>query len=199
MLTIIAETTTYRFEETIEGAPEAPQEHYEALRTEWINPPSVRAPSVRAPSPARSSRTRRSSPARTVRAPSPPPAPIRETVYIRDPPPPPPAPQQPLTIVLPERRERSDRDLQAEIAALQAEARAVRYEREAPRQEMAIRVREPQHISTPEGYEVVEFRERRPERQEIVEYVERAKSPKREVVRIEKDRKGRMALVRSAR
>ncbi|GAB7355896.1 hypothetical protein MBLNU459_g6543t2 [Dothideomycetes sp. NU459] len=191
-------TTTYRFEETIEAPAPPPEEHYEALRTEWINPPSVRAPSVRAPSPARSTRTRRSSPPRSVRAPSPP-APVRqETIYIRDPPPPPP-PQQPLTIVLPERRERSDRDLQAEIAALQAEARAVRYEREAPRGEVAIRVREPQHIPHPEGYEVVEFRERRPERQELVEYVERARSPKREVVRIEKDRKGRMALVRSAR
>lgn len=49
-----------------------------------------------------------------------------------------------------------------------------------------------------EAYEVVEFRERRPDR-DMVEYVEkREKSPERKVIRVEKDRKGRMALVRSS-
>ncbi|KAH0140932.1 hypothetical protein KCU86_g24039, partial [Aureobasidium melanogenum] len=73
-------TKTYRYDD-----PPA-EEHFEHLKTEWINPPSVRAPS-----PARSARTRRSSPARTVRQPSPaPPPPQPQTIYIRDPPPPPP-------------------------------------------------------------------------------------------------------------
>ncbi|KAJ9630484.1 hypothetical protein H2203_001005 [Taxawa tesnikishii (nom. ined.)] len=190
--------TTYRYEENVSApAPLPPpnNEHYEALRTEWINPPSIRAPSVRAPSPTptvKTSRTRRSSPARTVRAPSPV---RREEVIIQERVPAPPAPPAaPLTIVLPERRERSERDLKAEIRALEAEQRALRLEREADqRREMALRIRE-----EPAGYEVVEYREERPRRSEIVEYVERPRSPPRNVVRIEKDRKGRMALVRSA-
>lgn len=226
------ETTTYRFEETLEApAPPPPPaaEHYETLRTEWINPPSVRgAPSVRAPSPARSSRTRRSSPARTVRQPSPArtvrqaspapiyiqqpaPPPVREQIYIQQPAPPPvretiyyqqqapqppQPPQQPMTIVLPERHRHSDRDVQAEIRALEAERTALRYERYDQQNKMVLR----QHPE--EAYEVVEFRERRPERYhggEMVEYVERReKSPKRETIRVEKDRKGRMALVRSS-
>ncbi|KAI4755138.1 hypothetical protein E4T52_12877 [Aureobasidium sp. EXF-3400] len=206
-------TKTYRYDEPAE-------EHYEHLKTEWINPPSVRAPS-----PARSSRTRRSSPARTVRHPSPaPPPPQPQTIYIRDPPPapppapiyireqappPPPAPiyiqepsrpappqQQPMTIVLPERRREHSRDVHAEVRALEAEARALRLEREAQQHHHhgQIIVAQPQQA----GYEMVEYRERRPDR-EIVEYVERDRSPKREVIRVEKDRKGRMALVRSAR
>jgi hypothetical protein len=208
------ETKTYRYDE-----PTGPEEHFEHLKTEWINPPSVRAPS-----PARSARTRRSSPARTVRHPSPgPPPPQPQTIYIRDPAPapppapiyirepapPPPAPiyiheptrpappqQQPMTIVLPERRRERSRDVHAEVRALEAEARALRLEREAQQHNHhgQIIVAQPQQS----GYEMVEYRERRPDR-EIVEYVERDRSPKREVVRVEKDRKGRMALVRSAR
>lgn len=207
------ETKTYRYDD-----PPA-EEHFEHLKTEWINPPSVRAPS-----PARSARTRRSSPARTVRQPSPaPPPPQPQTIYIRDPPPPPPPapiyireqappppppapiyiqeparpapPQQPMTIVLPERRREHSRDVHAEVRALEAEARALRLEREAQQHHHGqIILAQPQQS----GYEMVEYRERRPDR-EIVEYVERDKSPKREVIRVEKDRKGRMALVRSAR
>jgi hypothetical protein len=210
-----AETKTYRYDEPA-GQPE---EHYEHLKTEWINPPSVRAPS-----PARSSRTRRSSPARTIRHPSPgPPPPQPQTIYIRDPAPaPPPAPiyirepapppptpiyiqepsrpappqQQPMTIVLPERRRERSRDVHAEVRALEAEARALRLEREAQQHNHhgQVIIAQPQQS----GYEMVEYRERRPDR-EIVEYVERDRSPKREVIRVEKDRKGRMALVRSAR
>ena len=209
--------TTYRYDET----PIQPNEHYEAYRTEWINPPSVRAPS-----PARSTRTRKPSPARTVRtarsvsrAPSPP-RPIKEQIIIREQIPAPPqyiqapAPPaaQPLTIYLPERgRERSEAELKAEIRALEAEQRALRYEREAenpPRRERPEReerreerreivVRE----RPEEEYQVVEYRPRQ-ERREVVEYVdrerEREKSPPRNVIRVEKDRKGRMALVRSA-
>ncbi|KAI5266815.1 hypothetical protein E4T47_08203 [Aureobasidium subglaciale] len=207
-------TKTYRYDDP--GAP--PEEHFEHLRTEWINPPTVRAPS-----PARSTRTRRSSPARTVRQPSPASPPQPQTIYIRDPaPPPPPAPiyireqapapppapiyihepsrpappqQQPMTIVLPERRREHSRDVHAEVRALEAEARALRLEREAQHHHHGqIVLAQPQQS----GYEMVEYRERRPDR-EIVEYVERDRSPKREVIRVEKDRKGRMALVRSAR
>lgn len=204
-------TTTYRFEETIEAPAPPADEHYETLRTEWINPPSVRAPS-----PARSTRTRRSSPPRTVRAPSPPPPapiyvqppapppapvyvqqappPVRETVYIQQQAPPahvhlPQPTQQPMAIVLPERHRHNDRDIKAEIRALEAEQRALRYERQVDDRNLIIR-------RPDEAYEVVEYRERRPDR-EIVEY-ERPKSPKRDVVRVEKDRKGRMALVRSS-
>jgi hypothetical protein len=208
---ISSETKTYRYDEP-------PEDHYEHLRTEWINPPSVRAPS-----PARSSRTRRSSPARTVRQQTPPPQPQPQTIYIREPapappqapiyirepapPPPAPAPiyihepsrpmppqQHPMTIVLPERRRDHSRDVHAEVRALEAEARALRLERESQHQHGHGQI----ILARPEesGYEVVEYRDRRPDR-EIVEY--RDKSPKREVVRVEKDRKGRMALVRSAR
>jgi len=59
-----------------------------------------------------------------------------------------------------------------------------------------------QLVHRPDDYEIVEFRERRPDRHhggELVEYVERReRSPKRETIRVEKDRKGRMALVRSS-
>ena len=100
-----------------------------------------------------------------------------------------------MTIVLPERHRHSDRDIKAEIRALEAEQRALRYERN---DNTAMRL----HHHPEESYEVVEYRERRPERHhggEMVEYVERReKSPKRETVRVEKDRKGRMALVRSS-
>ncbi|KAG9678548.1 hypothetical protein KCU95_g15146, partial [Aureobasidium melanogenum] len=206
-------TKTYRYDD-----PPA-EEHFEHLKTEWINPPSVRAPS-----PARSARTRRSSPARTVRQPSPaPPPPQPQTIYIRDPPPapppapiyireqahpPPPAPiyiqeparpappqPQPMTIVLPERRREHSRDVHAEVRALEAEARALRLEREAQQHHHGqIVIAQPQQT----GYEMVEYRERRPDR-EIVEYVEREKSPKREVIRVEKDRKAADKERRQAR
>lgn len=99
-----------------------------------------------------------------------------------------------MTIVLPEHRHREhSRDVHAEVRALEAEARALRLEREAEgRREVVIR--RPEETS----YEMVEYTERRPDR-EMVEYVQRDRSPKRDVVRVEKDRKGRMALVRSAR
>jgi hypothetical protein len=101
-----------------------------------------------------------------------------------------------MTIVLPERRRERSRDVHAEVRALEAEARALRLEREAQQHNHhgQVIIAQPQQS----GYEMVEYRERRPDR-EIVEYVERDRSPKREVIRVEKDRKGRMALVRSAR
>lgn len=97
-----------------------------------------------------------------------------------------------MTIVLPERRREHSRDVHAEVRALEAEARALRLEREQAHGQQQIILSRPQET----GYEVVEYRDRRPDR-EIVEY--RDKSPPRNVVRVEKDRKGRMALVRSAR
>ena len=210
-------TQTFRYDET-SAPPTIPNEHYEALRTEWINPPSVRAQS-----PARSSRTRKHSPARTARTarsvprhPSPPR--VQERIIIREQPAPPPVVQappapavpQPLAIYLPDRNERSEAELKAEIRALEAERSALRYERQADAhssrghghghghshgQEIIVRER------PEEEYQVVEYRPRQ-ERREVVEYVdrerERDRSPPRNVVRVEKDRKGRMALVRSA-
>lgn len=103
------------------------------------------------------------------------------------------------TLVLQEREYRSDRDIQGEIAKLEAERRALRLEREAEeRRDLAIRIRE-----RPEDeYQLVEYRSREPrEAREVLtlydERVERERSPPRNVVRVEKDRKGRMALVRS--
>lgn len=92
-------------------------------------------------------------------------------------------------LVVREREYKSDRDINSEIARLEAERRALRLEREADiRREKAQRIRE-------EDYQLVEYRE---PRREVLEVVERERSPQRNVVRVEKDRKGRMALVRSA-
>lgn len=96
-------------------------------------------------------------------------------------------------LVVQEREFRSDRDIQAEIARLEAERRALRLEREAEeKRDLALRIRE-----RPEDeFQLVEYRETRP--REVLEIVERERSPPRNVIRVEKDRKGRMALVRSA-
>lgn len=103
------------------------------------------------------------------------------------------------TMVLQEREYRSDRDIQGEIAKLEAERRALRLEREAEeRRDLAVRIRE-----RPEDeYQLVEYRSREPrEGREVLTLYderERERSPPRNVLRVEKDRKGRMALVRSA-
>ncbi|KAK5004285.1 hypothetical protein LTR28_009116 [Elasticomyces elasticus] len=196
---------TYRFEETINKeyeVPEAPPaEFIQQYRTEFINPPtaayipsphSVRAPSVRSPSPASTIRAR--SPARSTRSRAKSvhePSMRREIIEER-------IEEVGGPLVMVDRTRRSRRDIEAEIGALEAEKRALRLEREAEeKMQMAERVRE-------EEYQVVEYRE---PRRELVEYrerkrekgsPEREKSPKRETVRIEKDRKGRMALVRTA-
>lgn len=93
---------------------------------------------------------------------------------------------------------RSVDDINAEIAALEAESRARHLERKAESErELAMSIRAPE-------YDIVEERQviRRPREEEIVLFerdrVERRKSPPRNVVRVEKDRKGRMALVRSS-
>lgn len=97
-------------------------------------------------------------------------------------------------LVVQERETRSDRDIHAEIRALEAERRALRLEREAEdKHGLAHRIRE--HRSD-DDYQLVEYRDGRP-RREVLEIVERDRSPPRNIVRVEKDRKGRMALVRS--
>ncbi|KAK4499398.1 hypothetical protein PRZ48_009912 [Zasmidium cellare] len=187
---------------------------------------SHRSKSVREASPSvRSSVSRRHSPSRArSRAPSGTFVEERKTVIeeTRSPPPPPsafrapsapppPGPPEfyeekktvieerlpshhPGTVVLAEREHRSDRDINHEIRALEAERRALRLEREAEeRRDMALRLRE----RPDEEFQLVEYRDR--PRDELVIYErERERSPPRNVIRVEKDRKGRMALVRSA-
>jgi hypothetical protein len=91
--------------------------------------------------------------------------------------------------------DRSDRDINAEIRALEAERRALRLERDAEqKRELALRLRE----NPDEEFSLVEYRSRSRPRNELVVYErEREKSPARNVIRVEKDRKGRLALVRS--
>jgi len=102
-----------------------------------------------------------------------------------------PAPSHAGTLVIQDREYRSQRDIEAEIRALESERRALRLERE-DQDKMALRVRD----RTDEEYQLVEYRDRRD--REIIPIVERNPSPPRNVIRVEKDRKGRMALVRSA-
>ena len=86
----------------------------------------------------------------------------------------------PLTVLAHEGR--SDREMRRELAALEAERRTLRLEREVDdRRSLALSVRDR------DGYEVID-------RREVIE-----ERPTREIIRVEKDRKGRMALVRSAR
>lgn len=104
---------------------------------------------------------------------------------------------------------RSVEDINAEIAALEAEGRARKLERKADAErELAMSIREAPLV--PE-YDIVEERQlvRRPREEEVVLFerdrYERRKrtpsppSPPRNVMRVEKDRKGRMALVKSSR
>jgi hypothetical protein len=121
----------------------------------------------------------------------------RTIIEERGPPPPPPgAPTMPSgALVVREREYRSDRDIQSEIRQLEAERRALRLEREAEeRRDMALRIRE----HPEEEFQLVEYRETRVPGRETLIIEERDRSPPRNVVRVEKDRKGRMALVRSA-
>ncbi|KAF7186759.1 hypothetical protein HII31_11991, partial [Pseudocercospora fuligena] len=117
------------------------------------------------------------------------------------------------SLVIAQKDPRTVEDINAEIAALEAEARARNYERKAHEErDLALSIHE---RSRSVGYdEIIEERRvyRRP-RDEVVlfernrslpprdDYVvyERRRSPPRNVVRVEKDRKGRMALVRSSR
>lgn len=102
-----------------------------------------------------------------------------------------PPPSHSGALVYQEREYRSQRDIEDEIRALEKERRALRLERE-DQDKMALRVRD----RTDDEYQLVEYRDRRD--REYIPIVERNPSPPRNVVRVEKDRKGRMALVRSA-
>merc|ERR1712070_1220010 len=100
-------------------------------------------------------------------------------------------------MVVQDRDYRSDRDIQAEIRALEAERRALKLEREAEeRRDIATRIRD--RPLTEEEYHMVGYSEHRPRETLYIEERERERSPPRNVIRVEKDRKGRMALVRSA-
>lgn len=91
--------------------------------------------------------------------------------------------------------ERSGRDIEAEIRALEAERRALRLEREAEdKRYLSVRGRG----LTDEEYQLVEYREDRPREVLRITERERERSPPRNVLRVEKDRKGKMALVRSS-
>ncbi|KAG8630384.1 hypothetical protein KVT40_002003 [Elsinoe batatas] len=182
---------TYTFES--DGRLAENRDHYESIRTEWINPPSVRGAS-----PARSQRT--------VRAPSPPPPPRQETkvviqeqipppppqiIYQQSPPPlvqvappAPPPPVQPMALQITERTERTHADIESEIKRLELERELVRIER-GGRYGNELVVRQPV-----DNYQVVEYSPRRRAKSEVrYEYLERDRSPPRNVVRIEKDRR----------
>lgn len=88
----------------------------------------------------------------------------------------------PLAIVGAERHSKSDREIRREIASLEAERRALRLEREADEKRAVVLA-----IRDRDDYEVIERRE----------IIEDRPSREREILRVEKDRKGRMALVRS--
>ena len=79
----------------------------------------------------------------------------------------------------------------AVLLANSAACAILRLERE-DQDRMALRLRG----RSEEEYQLVEYRDRRD--REIIPIVERNPSPPRNVIRVEKDRKGRMALVRSA-
>lgn len=211
----------YRFELPVEDAamPPPPVGEHEVLeRTEWINPPTVierrGSPSAKSSiSQMPRSRSRRTSSPGTyvskqqtivAETRSPPPAPLA--------PPPPAAPEyyeerktiieerapshhhHAGSLVLSERHHQSDRDINQEIRALEAERRALRLERDAEqKRDLAMRIRDP----SSEEFQMVEYRNRSRPRGDLVVY-EREKSPPRNVIRVEKDRKGRMALVRSS-
>lgn len=86
----------------------------------------------------------------------------------------------PLTIVEPDRK--SDREIRREIAALEAEQRALRFERESD--DTRIRTI---NVRDRDDFDLVERRE----------FIEERPGREWETIRVEKDRKGRMALVRS--
>jgi len=215
--TVRGESPGARTERARTVRAESPPARTERARTVRAESPSARSATTRRTSPARTTRTRSRRPSspgtyveerRTVfeeRMPPPPPLgpspeyyeERRTVIEERMPPPPPPgAPTGLGALVVRERTDyRSDRDIQSEIRQLEAERRALRLEREAEeKRAVALRIR------PEEEYQLVEYRDggRRRQDREVLEIVEREKSPARNVTRVEKDRKGRMALVRSA-
>lgn len=184
----------YRFEQPAEDAvPPPPVGEHEVLeRTEWINPPTVierrGSPSAKSSiSQMPRSRSRRTSSPAPL-APPPPAAPEyyeeRKTIIEER------APSHHHhagSLVLSERHHQSDRDINQEIRALEAERRALRLERDAEqKRDLAMRIRDP----SSEEFQMVEYRNRSRPRGDLVVY-EREKSPPRNVIRVEKDRKER--------
>lgn len=78
----------------------------------------------------------------------------------------------PLALVLPERQRKTDRDIKAEIRALEAERKALKLER---------------HVEKDRG---------RAERIRDTEVIIERDRPSEEIIEVKKDRKGRMSLVR---
>lgn len=202
----------FKFDETanVPQIVEPENKHEEVVRTEWINPPSVAGSSRRSHSHSGGYRNRRASRAKeeyyerdtsreiTIddrRPPAPPAPPVygveRKTVYKET--------EEDLTLsptrshrsggALVVRRDpegRSTREINDEIARLEAEGRALRLERDTEtRRDLVVR------NSRDEEYDIDWYG--RPAR-EVVEFDVREPKP---VTRVEKDRKGRMALVRS--
>ena len=199
----------FKFDETINVPQivEPENKHEEVIRTEWINPPSVAGSSRRSHSHSGGYRNRRSSRAtedyyerdtsREIliedrRAPAPPAPPVygveRKTVYKET------EEENTLSptrsrgalVVRRDPEQRSTREINDEIARLEAEGRALRLERDTEtRRDLVVRDRRE------EDYEIDWYG--RPAR-EVVEFDVAERKP---VTRVEKDRKGRMALVRS--
>lgn len=210
--------SSFKFEETTNEVPQINEpdgEREVVTRTEWINPPTVVGGHRRSRSHA-GHRSRRSS--RVVKDES---YEDRSTTVDEGGPPPPPAPAPPGysserrtviderigetlsptrshggALIIRDREHRSDREIRDEIARLEAERRAVRLEREAEdRRDLALRVRERPR----EELELVEYdRDRVRGGREVLELYDRDVEERKEVLKVEKDRKGRMALVRSA-
>jgi len=193
--------TTYQFDGDRLGPPRD-TEHVETLRTEWINPPSVRgAPSVRAPSPARSHRTvRAASPIREEvtfiqqQSPVPPPVIIQQQPQVVTAPFAPTAPM-PMTVATTTRTtERSHADIEAEIRRLEREKEIVRLERGGEVIYTDTHHHQGHHHHGHHHHNQVVIQEPYNEYAVVQYYVERDRG-----VRIEKDKKGRLALVRGSR
>ena len=94
----------------------------------------------------------------------------------------------PLALVLPERTRKSERDIAAEIRALEAERKALKLERQIEKEHRrSERYREDDREIIVRGDREVIIE--RPGRELVIE------RPAEEVVEVKKDRKGRMSLV----
>jgi hypothetical protein len=101
-------------------------------------------------------------------------------------------------LVLAERNNfRSDRDINLEIRELERERRALRVERDSE-DKLALAVRRRRASAGEEEIKAIEWFGRVRPVKEIVPLAEVERS-RPDVIRIERDRKGRMALVRHAR
>ena len=110
-----------------------------------------------------------------------------------------------MTIAVTQQTERSHEDITDEIRRLEIERDLIRQERGfQPVTNNQVFVSQPwqqQQIQPiPNSYQIIPWKPRsRSVDREIIKVIEREKSPKRDVVRLAKDKKGRLALVRSKR